>query len=1074
MGAWFEVSGRTAGLSQGIRPLVAKDTTGPHRSLPARLLITTAVALALPVSAQAVDVSNRVEEPIDTATIDGGAAGDITIRSGGSVEVTNGPAVTLNSNNLIVNNGSIEANAAANAVGVQIQGGFTGGFTNSNDVVVVSAEDDEDPIGDAKTGIDVTGPGAFTGDIVLEEGSTLLVEGTNSLGIVVRTDLIGNVTNEGRVDVNGADSTAILIDAPVTGDVTTSGIVEATGENTAGIVVRNAISGALRNEGSINNFSTENNFFDDLDLAEDEDIVYPLSQGAVLVGGSLGAGFLNDGTNTELEGAETVFSARIDANFAETAILISPTVSDGEAGDITLGAVGTAENFEDFAFINRGSIASDSADEGDPTTGVRIEGASIGGTDYTTTLERGLKNTNLIRAGTIEADATTVSVGAGATVPEVVNMGTLRATITGDAGGTARGIEVGEGATVTSVVNEGLIDITSQGETAAAIGIEDRSGTLTTIVNRGGTISTSVSDGIELDAPEDPILRAIDLSTSGADVTVTNQGSIFGDINLGAGDDTVSLEEFFLDPDEEIDEDEEAPRSSVFGSIFTGLGADQITLTGGALLSGGIYNEGGTTDLTVTDGEIFLPAGETITVTNALLGADSITTVFINAETTGTTRITATDTVTIEDGAQFDVQLEEFLGESAEVTLIDASTLIVNGELDIASDDLFFLYNGELVTPDSAPNTVLLQLDLKTAGELGLNNNQTAAYPAVVEALTLDDGLAVALGNIGTDADFFAAYNQLLPDTGRAARTVAVALTDQTTQMIGSRLNGLRRIYRPERTTAWFQVFGSVYEQDATEEEFGFDGETFGIAAGVDRPWLGSNALGVNFAWAGSRIEEKDSFDDEFMVDTISLGAYGSWSLGPLFLDLHGQAGYNKYRQQRRVEIDTFERRPEGDWDGHQYSGSARLGADFLIGKTRITPMAGVDYLQLEQNDYAEDGGGDGIDLFVGEQEATSTRVSGTLEVAHTFQVGEGLLTPAVRGGYRQELETDPLTTTARFRDGTEVFQITGDAFEDSGYVGGFSVIYELDALRLEAGYDALVEDTFFRHSGGLAFRFIF
>jgi outer membrane autotransporter protein len=190
--------------------------------------------------------------------------------------------------------------------------------------------------------------------------------------------------------------------------------------------------------------------------------------------------------------------------------------------------------------------------------------------------------------------------------------------------------------------------------------------------------------------------------------------------------------------------------------------------------------------------------------------------------------------------------------------------------------------------------------------------------------------------------------------------------------------------------------------------------------------------------------------------------------------------GYNRYRTDRYVIIgNSYSGSPQADWDGYQYSGSVRTGLDGKFGGFRITPTAGIDYLYVSQNSFNEAGGSPGVNLSVAESDFTSFRASGEIELAYSIKQDNGsTLTPSLRGGIRQEFETDPLVTEARFRNGSEVFQIVSGEIPDSGVIGGVGLAYDIvnyyGGLHLEAGYTGLVEDDFIRHSGGVNFRFTF
>ncbi len=1072
---------------------------------PARLMTTTALAtalcglMALPIAAQAgdVEIDDKIETPILSSNADGDGPGDVTVTKDGKIEVVDGPAITLDSDNDILNEGEITVSGDDGAIGIELRGGFSGDLLNDGDLIVVSAdEDDEDaPLGANKTGILVSGPDAFTGSITLGDDSFIRVEGTDSFGVRVATDFVGDIANDGQIRVNGNGSKAIAVEGDLDGSVIIeSSSIIARGEDALGVVIEGDVTGGYVHRGLVTTTSPLEGFVDDPDTEEDNDL--PEAKGGVWIGGSLGTGFFTAGAfddgDDENDDAELTGNSTISAEVSRAAVLISPEVSNGANGNITLGVVDTdaldaaSIDGDDYGFLNRGSIVATGLDEKQDTTAVDITG--WGG--FTTTVTNGVKNTGSIRAATFDAEAIALRIGTDATADEIVNDGTLSASGNGVDGAVATALEIDAGASVTTLVNTGTIraesSITRNEDSVAtdveAYGVRDLAGSLTTIVNEGGLISASADflpyadddddDFNDFEDREDGTAFALDLSASTSDITLTNSGSITGAVTFGSGNDTLSIIEHADNAD--LDEDQDEFIAFVSGVVDMGAGLNTFSVDGDSVFSGGLRATGGSVDLTVANGTIAIFPDEQFQIRNGTFGTDSTTAILLNQDNAGSARIEATGTVTIEDGAAFDIRLEEYLGDSADVVIIDAADLVVAGSLEITDEEtLFFLYNNELAVSEDDPSQLVLSLDVKDPDELGLNSNQTSAYGAVLETITEDDELGAALGNIGNGDDFLRGYQQLLPDSGLAQRAAALAMTDQNTQAIAARLDGLRRVSHTTRSTAWFQAYGNVYNQDTTDFDPGFSGETYGVAGGFDYSLLWADAIGINFAWGGSRIEEENSRDEELIIDSYQIGAYAGWSAGPVFLALQGHGGYNKYRQIRKVEIDNFERETEGDWDGHQYGGSARVGADFVFGGTRITPMAGLDYLSLTQNGFTESGG-DGIDLMVEEREATSTRASAGIEIAHRFRNGDGAMIPRLRAGVVQELESDPLTTTASFRDGNQFFDVVSNEISDTAITGGIGINYELPGVDLQLGYDALVEEEFMRHSGGITFRFTF
>jgi hypothetical protein len=119
--------------------------------LPLLVLASAAPTLAACPVAVAVDIEEDRDAAIETATANDGAADDVTIESGVTVELENGTVVTVNSNNALVNAGSIVVENADRGVGVRVLGGFTGSIDNQGSIVLLEDyeredEDDDDTL----------------------------------------------------------------------------------------------------------------------------------------------------------------------------------------------------------------------------------------------------------------------------------------------------------------------------------------------------------------------------------------------------------------------------------------------------------------------------------------------------------------------------------------------------------------------------------------------------------------------------------------------------------------------------------------------------------------------------------------------------------------------------------------------------------------------------------------------------------------------------------------------------------------------------------------------------------------
>ena len=205
-----------------------------------RILLATAVAIAplLAVTgAQAeIVVSTARTTPIQTSNATGTAADNVRIASGGSIAVTSGTAVTLDSNNTVDldSGGSITmAKSADGATGILVNGGNTGSVAMGGAISITDSLEDADykdadgdgdidgpfATGTGRYGVRVAGPAPFNGAITIEPTSSITVEGNNSYGVAVETDLNGRLQSLSTVRVLGDGTVGVRTTGAVSGNV---------------------------------------------------------------------------------------------------------------------------------------------------------------------------------------------------------------------------------------------------------------------------------------------------------------------------------------------------------------------------------------------------------------------------------------------------------------------------------------------------------------------------------------------------------------------------------------------------------------------------------------------------------------------------------------------------------------------------------------------------------------------------------------------------------------------------------------------------------------------------------------
>ncbi|CAN7225373.1 autotransporter outer membrane beta-barrel domain-containing protein [Brevundimonas sp. LjRoot202] len=1092
-----------------------------------RIMLATAVAIAPLLAASGamaeVVISTTRTARITTANATGSGPDDIRIASGGLISVNTGAAVTVNSSNYfdIDSGGGISmVNAANGATGVLINGGNTanvtiGGTITVLDDIVAETDVDTDNDGDGdgpfahgsgRYGVRLAGAAPLTGNIVIESGSTIAVDGDNSYGISLEAPLAGNFNVFGTVNMVGSDSYGVRVTGDVSGDVWLGGAVTARGENSAAASLEGDIGGGLVVQSSITatgyRFTTRPNdrpegfeensdndegllFLDELDA---DDL---LQGGAGLsIQGNIGGGVLldrapayssagsegdDDGDGVKNgdeddDGDGTVNRTDTDRDgdgqldSTETTAVVNvfgsaPAIEVGSATQsIALGAVGTGGDA--YGFINRGNVTAQGVYDGVDANGLVIGGNA----GQTVDIAGGVRNDGAIVALAFDADATAIRFGEGVTAPTLINTNAVTAGASSDVAATVTAIRIDAGATVNSLVNSGPILASSGGGVANTFAIQDLSGTLTSITN-----NRSIQATVNANEDNDPITgvgTAIDVRANTTGVTLLQDGiagtpttgnpdsdgdgvpdnsepNIVGAILLGSGADTLDIR-----------------NGVVLGDIAFGDGADSLTITGGAAVRGALSDTDGALDIDVVNGS--LQAGQTtaVNVSNLNVGADGDLVVTVDPANSSSGYFNVSGTATLADGAGLGVQFTSLLQAPERFTLIDAATLNF-GDIDFSSleENSPYLYRVE-AGADLAAGQVFADVRRRTAEEAELIAAEASMYDAFYGAISADGATALRnafLAQTGRE-EFVNLYEQLLPEHSGGPLLSLASGVDAVTRA----LTGRNASAAPGETSAWVQEINFYADKDKTDT-YGFRSEGFGVAGGVERG-TGLGAVGLTAAFTSSDLEDPESEAEEVLsANLLELGLY--WRAQGQHWTTWARAagGYASFSSERRFVGAGLNLSNESDWNGFTLAAAGGLSYEREFGRFTIRPEAYVEYFSLSEDGHVEEGGGDGFDLEIDDRDGHM--FSATTAINFGMKMGQDdWLRPELRVGWRQNISVDPGETIARFRSGGGDFTLTPDTIEGGGPILGFRLNVGNELGMLSVSADAEMIDDYVRY----------
>ncbi|HTK35873.1 MAG TPA: autotransporter outer membrane beta-barrel domain-containing protein [Caulobacteraceae bacterium] len=1028
-------------------------------------------AAAFPAEAQ-VTVGSQAT-PVATATASNGGPADITVDSSATLQPTTAaaPAVTLNSNNVVTNNGIVTFNNVNGSTGVLVQGGFTGAVTNVgtiNNIEDFTPPDNnvdgvvESPLasGNTRYGVRVTGAAPFTGSIT--NTGSIFVEGNDSAGVSVEAPLVGSIIQAGTVGVTGDRSYGLHTTAPITGPVQITGAVSTSGQGSTAVSIGNDVSGAVSVYSAVssNGFATSSRSITDSVLKTIQGTASEqlLSGPSMVIGGNLGGGLF---IGAPPAATATASTADVDgdgiADGAEgvgalSSFSSSPSLLIGGTGrSVTLSPFGTGSNA--YGLIVRGSVTSLGLYDGISATGIQV-----GGTGSAASLIGGFRLTGATSATAYESASTGLVVGAGGSVPVFQNensitASTLYSTVaTAHTTAAATAVLVQPGGSLPAVVNLGTIAATGAGPTVSAAAITDQSGTLSSIANQG-LITASVTPGVTGGTTSGSAI-ALDLrsNTSGVSLVqsvnaapITLSGStddngvvtvtgttpatpaIVGDVLLGNGPNTVQL-----------------LGGTETGALSLGSGPSSLTVANGAVFTGALTHTGSGLTVSVPSGTLTNTSPVALQTASLDIGATGAVSIAIDPANNRSGGFLVTGPATIASGAKVGINLLSGIGTPQTFTLISSPQLNIGS---IASLEGTVPYAAVAsLSVNNAIGALTVSLRQRTAAEAGLNPAEAAALQAVYAALPADAAVQNALYSQTDRAGFIGVYDQLLPDYAggvfRLASVASRAVSRGTSDADGP----------------WVQEYTVGTRLSAGNGATPFHGLGLGVAGGFER----NSSIGVVGVTAslftGDVRVTKSPGDNRASESQVEGGVTWRTDLGGLRLDGRAAGGFVSYNYRRELKLfdatgaTSLDRLANGKSTGYSLAGHFGGSYRAQLGRWYVQPEAHLDYFRLTSGAYSEVGGGSAFDLNVAAR--TGQETSATVSVRAGGSFGSDFTwRPELEFGYREIITGSPGVTTASFAGG-QPFTLSPADIQKGGAFGrfGFAAGNDLYDLSIAAG----------------------
>ena len=1011
-----------------------------HRYLLAGSALAT---LAVPLAAQTL-VEDKRTQPIRTSELNGGAGDSVKVTDKGSIELTTGSAITVDSDNDASNEGKIVVTNADGASGIEVVGDRQADIVNSGTITIDETyapsdiDNDKDLDGPFAVGSDraaIRVRESLTGDI--RHSGTITVEGNESAGISVAGELDGDLIHNGKTSVVGNGSVGVEA-GDVTGDVRLAGTITAVGEGSEGAHLGGDIDGALVVQGDISatgyRYTTPPK---DAQLDDDD-----LLQGgsALVIEGDIAKGIHfavvpkdtdKDDPDEDKDGIEDAKegSAKVVSYGAAPAVVIG-----AEDRDIAIGAVPATGS--GFGLIVDGGIAGHGVYEG-----VDGDGMVIGGRGGAVTIEKGISVAGSIEATSKDANATALRLGAGASTGELRVSGSISAGTGKDADSRATAIAIDQGASLPRLRNSGTIKATAGGEDGTAVAILDESGTLRLVENSGKIVATGAEAGSGRNI-------AIDLASvsSGATIRQTAVGTgvaapvIEGDIRFGTGNDLLQVDDgkvagrvtFGTGQDRLLMSGD----AKFSGRVDFGGQADELAMSGTSSFAGQANFGGGAASVTLSDKASFagsfvdsqnvavaldggtLDLATPTTIASLDVGAKGVIVATLSKEAGEGSALTVGGNASFEEGAKLKLRLTDIANAEGTYTVIQAGSL--TGADELAADNTLvpFMYEAALAVQETA-GLVTVDIERKATEGLGLNRAQSTAYDALYSALADDEDIAGVFLGITNEALFRATVAQALPDhAGGAFEGLSLGMRTFARRLADG--DGPMEPTGKLRLTFEGAGWGSSKDE---QESARYDLDGFGFSGGAELA-TGIGTVGASASWLWNRHDS--GAENSVLSNTYEAALYWRGDWGAFSSFARGSYGLSDFEGSRQFlgmnGDERIARMIERDWSGNVASFMAGASVEGGTQYFFIRPSVFVDYIRLDENGYEERGGGEALDLSI--EDRTSDELGLNLATALGFDLfgmsqGDDIwMRLEAEGGWREILAGELGGTTARFGDG--------------------------------------------------------
>jgi uncharacterized protein with beta-barrel porin domain len=1059
---------------------VAGDVTG-RRGIYARNYINGTDLTVTTAAGTTITGTGPSDDGIDVSS---SGSGPVLIDIGGDVSGAFSGIVASNNNAASAGTLTVTTETGTTVKGTTFYG--IGAFNNSTNKLVINAYGN---VSGGYSGITASNSATAT-DLTVITGAGTTIAGTTADGIHTHNNGTGDIMVTAGGAVSGGNYGIFARNESNSKGVTIT--TEAVSGGGDGIYARSFGSGALSitaNDDITGGFvgiwaRNSSSYSTDLNITTKAGSTVTGLVGNAIAATNFGTGKLTITTNGDIMGN----SHGITASNAGTDLTITTQAVTSITGSGILpsnngkGAL-TVSTYDDITGFSYGIYAQNSG------TSLTIDTAA--GTTVTGTNADGLRVKNKGSGALTITNLTTSLISGGKAGISALSGGGAYGIITNQAGATISG---STGIHVTgNALSAGGIDTTGtiKGTGGTAISLTGLSAATPITVNGGNIIGATIDDNPS--SGYSPVTIAKNFTSEGDfDVFDFNvsKNAVF---TLGKGFtissyDTVDILGTFIIPAD----------PTITGSVNVNT-KGLLDVLAGTTITGDLQN----------NGTVSIATGTLVTADTMSKGTGTLS--------FGVTSVTDHGQLTLDNSPGYltgqtviiDVANVNGITATDEILLVDGNGALIGGpgKAGTPVDDNSLLWSFKIVdgaythkgfhsgTGDSdlyliidRPSSIEDIIEDITGSGGNITPNNISAAVTLVDLLddTSNPELQDILDNFdsaSTPAEVNRVLESVQPAEDGGSVVSTLTFVDNSINLTGERLNSLRMPGADDfgmtglsaggadtsDKRVWGQVSGQAARQRFREDIAGYDAALVAGTVGMDTENILENSIvGLAFSYGKTHIDSRNATRTDTDIDSYQATLYSDYDLGQGYY-LNGMAGvaFNDHTTLRHDVGAIPGLNAYGDFSSWQVAAKAETGRSFYVGYGTFTPMALVNWVYYNADDYTETGAG-GASLHVRTESLNQLDLGLGARISGNLTNTDGARTiPEIHASYRREMIGDKLETLSAFAGGGPAFSGESPAPAQNKFnIGAQVKYYSVNNLELTASYDLDARPGFMSHAG--------